>query len=91
MRASDPIYEIGMPLGGHQHENKFWQASLRALARYFDVEAEPGMEMEVLDPTRQWRNARNVVHNAFLHTAVTVGTRPIRRVAGKLRSRGQST
>jgi hypothetical protein len=91
MRASDPIYELGMPLGGHHHENKFWEASLRALARYFEVETEPGMEMEVLDAKRQWRNARNVVHNAFLHTAFTVITRPIRRIVDRMRGRGLST
>ena len=33
MRASDPLYEIGMPLGGHRYENRFWKASLVALAR----------------------------------------------------------
>lgn len=91
MRASDPIYEIGMPLGGHHHENKFWQASLRALAKYFGAEAEPGMEMEVLDPRRQWRNIGNTVNNAFLHTALTVVTKPIRLAAGQLRARGKAT
>lgn len=91
MRASDPVYEIGMPLGGHQHENKFWQASLRALARYFGVEAEPGMDMEVLESKRQWRNARNIVHNAFLHTAFTVITRPIRLALDRLPGRGRSS
>lgn len=91
MRPSDPIYEIGMPLGGHQHENKFWQASLRALAEYLGVEAEPGMEMEVLNPKRRWRNATNIRYNAFLHTALTVITRPIRLVVDRLRARGQST
>lgn len=91
LRASDPIYEIGMPLGGHQHENKFWESSLRALAKYAGIEAQPGMEMEVLDSKRQWRNATNVVHNAFLHTAFTVVTRPIRLVTNRLRSGGSST
>ena len=91
LRASDPIYEIGMPLGGHQHENKFWESSLRALAKYVGVEAEPGMEMEVLDSHRHWRNVTNIVHNAFLHTALTVVTRPIRLALGRLRSGGQST
>ena len=91
LRASDPIYEIAMPLGGHQHENKFWEASLRAVARYFGVEADPAMDMEVLDSKRKWRNATNIVHNAFLHTAFTVATRPIRLAVNRLRSRGQST
>lgn len=91
MRASDPIYEIGMPLGGHRHENRFWQASLRALAKYAGVEAEPGMEMSCLDEHRNWRNATNVRYNAFLHTAFQVLARPVRLALDRLRSRGHDT
>jgi hypothetical protein len=29
MRASDPIYEIGLTLGGHRQENHFSPGSLR--------------------------------------------------------------
>lgn len=91
MRASDPIYEIGMPLGGHQHENKFWEASLRALAKYVGVEADPGMDMECLDGHRKWPNAANMRYNAFLHTAFQVLTRPFRLALDRLRARGHDT
>lgn len=91
MRASDPIYEIGMPLGGHQHENKFWEASLHALAKYFGVEAHPQMDMTCLDDHRQWRNIGNIRYNAFLHTIFQVVTRPFRLALGRLRSRGHDT
>jgi hypothetical protein len=90
-RASDPLYEIFMPLGGHWHENRFWKASLSALARHFGVEAQPEMSMECLDTRRKWRNAGNIVHNAFLHTAAYLVARPFRRLAHWLRSRGRST
>jgi hypothetical protein len=91
MRAGDPIYEIGMPLGGHHHENNFWKASLVALAKYYGVDAEPHMIQECLDPKRQWQNTGNIVNNAFLHTAAYLLTRPIRSIAGRIRSRGTST
>ena len=37
MRANDPIYEIGMTLGGHRKEDKFWTATLTALGRRLGV------------------------------------------------------
>lgn len=91
MRASDPLYEIGMPLGGHQHENNFWKASLSALARHFGVDAEPEEEIECIDADRKWANAGNIRHNSFLHTGVYLVSRPIRRLASALRSRGTSS
>lgn len=91
MRSSDPLYEIGMPLGGHHHENRFWEASLKALARHFGVESRPEMKMECIDKRRKWRNATNIVDNAFLHTGFYLVVRSFRRLAGKLRSRGNAT
>ena len=32
MRASDPLYELGMTLGGHGKEDEHWSHTLRALA-----------------------------------------------------------
>lgn len=89
LRASDPIYELGMPLGGHARENRFWRQTLRNLAAHFGVEAIPSMRQDKLDPRRHWRNATNVVHNAYLHTAFYMITRPFRRVAGGLVGRGK--
>ena len=90
-RASDPLYELFMPLGGHWHENRFWQSSLRALARHFGVEARPEMSMECLDTRRNWRNAGNIVHNAFLHTTAYLVARPFRQLSRRLRSRVAAT
>ena len=46
MRSSDPLYELGMALGGHRVEDRFWAATLTALAAGFgvvapDVDAAP--------------------------------------------------
>ena len=40
MRASDPLYEIGMTMGGHGQEDRHWEHTLRELARHFGVEGE---------------------------------------------------
>ena len=31
MRANDPLYEIGMTIGGHGKEDRFWAQTLTAL------------------------------------------------------------
>ena len=36
MRASDPVYEIGLALGGHRQEDIFWDRTLTKLAAYFE-------------------------------------------------------
>lgn len=87
LRASDPLYEIGMALGGHRYENRFWKASLVALARSFDLDSPPGMTMECLDSRRQWRHATNIVHNALLHTLVSVIADRVRHLGHTLQPR----
>ncbi len=69
MRASDPLYEIGLGLGGHRKEDHFWQATLTALAARFGVRS-PVIEttITVVDPRRQWRYARNIWMNSAVRT-----------------------
>ena len=40
MRASDPIFELALSLGGHRQEDLFWNTTLERLARHFGVEAD---------------------------------------------------
>src|ERR687895_2461057 len=40
MRASDPIYEVGLALGGHRQEDTFWNKTLERLAAHFGHECE---------------------------------------------------
>ena len=91
MRASDPIFEIGMPLGGHARENTFWMQTLTNLAQHYGVDATPTLEMKVLDNRRQWSKVTNIVNNSFVHTALYMVTRPFRMVLERLTDRkGQS-
>ena len=54
MRAQDPLTEVGLALGGHRKEDRFWQDTLRALAARFGVEAEPETSVVCVDKRRQW-------------------------------------
>ena len=42
MRASDPIFELGLTLGGHKQEDRFWQHTLTALAAHFEPRGRRG-------------------------------------------------
>jgi hypothetical protein len=74
MRASDPIFELGLTLGGHKQEDRFWQHTLRALAAHFDHEAEVDTHVVCVDKRRQWSKWRNVWHSSAIRsTLYTVG------------------
>jgi hypothetical protein len=79
MRAGDPIYELGLALGGHGQEDRFWQRTLANLAAYLGA---PGLEVEAkstcIDARRQWRRAGNVWHNAGIRTGLYLATMPVR-------------
>lgn len=88
MRASDPLYELGMRFGGNKAEDKFWIHTLTALAAHFHVDAQVEVEIACLDPKLQWSEARNIWHNAALRTMLYRMTAPLRwlRNLGKPRS-----
>jgi hypothetical protein len=70
MRSSDPLYELGMAFGGHRIEDRFWEATLSALAACFGVVA-PDVDActECVDKRRQWRRIGNVRYNAAVRSA----------------------
>lgn len=79
MRASDPLYELGMMFGGHRIEDRFWVATLTALAARFGVPT-PAVEArsECMDKKRQWRRVGNVRHNAMVRSTVHRARHPLR-------------
>ena len=88
MRASDPFFELGLPVGGHKREDQFWEGTLSKLAAHFGVDEQPEMLMLRLDSHRKWRNAINIIHNSYLHTTFYMVTRPLRRLVGRLTGQG---
>jgi hypothetical protein len=83
MRASDPIFELGLAMGGHRQEDRFWNHTLARVAAHF---GEPDREVETqvvcVDSRRQWSKWRNVWHSSAIRsTLYTVGA-PARGVKG---------
>lgn len=88
VRANDPLYELGMPLGLSRIENKFWQQTLRALAAHFGVEQATVQTTAVcVDRKRQWANARNLRHNAGIGSVLHAISTRVRLVAKPSRAR----
>jgi hypothetical protein len=78
MRASDPIYEIGMTLGGHRKEDKFWVATLRALSERLGVPDAPiTANNSCMDSKRQWRHIGSVWHNSMVRSVLQTIASPV--------------
>jgi hypothetical protein len=83
MRASDPIFELGLTMGGHKQEDRFWQHTLTALAAHFEHEAEVDIVVVCVDRRRQWSRWRNVRQSSAIRsTLYTMGApgRALKRV-----------
>jgi hypothetical protein len=83
MRASDPIFELGLTMGGHKQEDRFWQHTLTALAAHFEYEADVDTRVVCVDKRRQWSRWRNVRQSSAIRsTLYTMGAprRALKRV-----------
>ena len=77
LRASDPLYELSMPIVAQRTEDRFWNETLKALAARFGV-ADSTVEMQrvCVDRRRQWRYAGNIRQNAAIRTTLHRLTHP---------------
>jgi hypothetical protein len=84
MRASDPIYEMGLRLGGHKQEDRFWQHTLQSLAAHVmgDTAVPVQIELICVDPRLQWSQAKNIWYNAAMRTTIYKITAPLRWIQG---------
>ena len=86
MRASDPIFELGLAMGGHKQEDRFWNDTLGSVAAYF---GEPDREVETqvvcVDKKRQWSKWRNVWHSAAIRSTLYTLGAPGRLLKGLFR------
>lgn len=71
MRAQDPISEMGLTMGGHRMENRFWEQTLDNLATRLGVEG-PSVTTTVVcvDKRRQWSKAKNVRHSVAIRSTL---------------------
>ncbi len=70
MRASDPIFELGLTLGGHTQEDQFWQYTLTQLAAHFEHEGDVDTQVVCVDKKRQWSRWKNVWHSSAIRSTL---------------------
>lgn len=80
MRASDPIFEMGLTLGGHKQEDVFWNQTLRALASHFGHDVEVDTKVVCVDNKRQWSRWTNVWHSSAIRSTLFMLAAPFRAV-----------
>ena len=91
MRSNDPIYEMGLTMGGHRKENKFWEHTLTSVAAHFGVK-DAAVETQLLcvDKKRQWNKARNVTKNSAIRSGIYATGAPFRALAKPFRRKQDS-
>lgn len=70
MRASDPIFELGLALGGHKQEDVFWQQTMTAVAQHFGHEGTIDTRVLCVDPQRQWSRWRNIWQSSAIRSSM---------------------
>jgi len=91
IRASDPLYEVGLMLGGHRQEDRFWHHTLSSLAAHFGEQAEVDTRVVCVDKRRQWSRVNNLWHNAGIRSGMYMAGAPgrgVRKLLGRRRTRG---
>jgi hypothetical protein len=70
MRASDPIFELGLTFGGHKQENVFWEQTLTAVANHFGHEGDVDTGVVCVDQRRQWGRWRNIWQSSAIRSTI---------------------
>ena len=79
-RASDPLFELGLMLGGHTVNTRFWTATLGNVAIRFGCPPDVETEVICVDKRRQWRQVGNVRYNAGFRSMLYLAGAPLRWV-----------
>ncbi len=83
IRPNDPIYELTFRVGiGHKMEDDTWHHTLKSLAAHFNVQTTVEQKVTLVDPRVQWKEAKNIWHNAGMRTAIYTLMTPARWVRG---------
>ncbi len=85
MRASYPLYEVGMALGGHRQEDQHWIQTLQSIAAHFGVVAEVEVERVCVDRRREWSRCGNVWQNAGIRSGLHMIGTPFRAIRPRKR------
>ncbi len=89
MRASDPIFELGLTLGGHKQEDRFWNHTLAQVAGAFGLPETPvDTSVICVDKHRQWSKWRNVWHSSAIRSTGYMLGAPVRAARGLIHRGG---
>jgi hypothetical protein len=92
MRASDPIFELGMVLGGHAEEDRLWAHTLTQLAGAFGTADAPvDCRVVCVDKRRQWSKWTNVWQSSAIRSTAYMMGRPVRSAGRLIRGRRAAT
>lgn len=80
VRASDPIWEIGMRTFLGSKQNDIWRTTLRNLASVFGQPGEVEETIVCVDGRLQWGKAKNVWYNAGVRSTLYALGTPLRRI-----------
>jgi hypothetical protein len=69
-----------LPVLGERMQNDIWRTTLRNLAKHWSVDAPVEAKLVVVDPRRQWSNAKNIWQNAAIRSTVYAFGAPVRRL-----------
>lgn len=83
MRAGDPLFELGLKLGGHSREDAFWQDTLMALATHLGAQGTESMSANIVDTHRKWANATNITRNAMIRSNLARIASPLRALVSR--------
>ena len=90
MRASDPIFELGLTLGGHGQEDRFWNHTLKQVTGAFgQPDAPVDTQVVCVDKRRQWSRWGNVWHSSAIRSSIYMVGAPVRGVR-RLTRRGRA-
>ena len=78
MRASDPIFELALTLGGHSQEDLFWAQTLQRLASHFGEDVHVDTQVLCVDKRRQWSKWGNVWHSSAIRSTGYMLAAPVR-------------
>lgn len=85
MRASDPLYEIGLMLGGQSRENSFWSYVLSALGQRHGQHPLVVRSVRLADRRRNWAAAGNIWYNAWIRTTLIDASRLVKSLPARAR------
>ena len=77
-RANDPMYELAFRVIGSREQEKIWTHVLSSLAAHFTCEQQVSLSKTCVDPRLQWRQAKNIWHNAAMRSMLYMLGAPAR-------------